>query len=258
MGIVTRKFIDDMNNIYSVRDGVIIREDIKSFIKSTSDWAEAISRTGHGIGWCSPETVLMVTEYDRVYRISRASYEEILGDEETETTQDARSGVMRVEYNDAKYSDEYLNAEDEYKHAPIIQFGRLTVMRLDNLDTEVKEIRKCVLSCNKDKVYTIDDNILVSVGVEDCFWVYEMPWRTYIGKDELHTGCLEMTDCALLISYGRIEYIDAGTALELMNDTYAEINKVSYDGISYTEVRYNSKYFTDEQLNAKIKYPFKE
>lgn len=247
MEYVTRRFITDFDRIYTVNKGVIISQSISAFMSGNPDWFDELIYTGNNVGWNVPDCVLMVTDNDEIYRVSREMFLKVLNDTYTESAPINGGKYIKMRY-DRIYSDEYLKANLLYKTSETVICGQYirTHISLSNEGTA----HDSLISFQKDTVFMVTDHELNSMPVDYYAAMYGSSWKEELHWSESNVGYIAYSDTVLLIDEWNIRNISFSKAIELMNDSYTIITQSNSGANSFFRVNYDKKTFTDKYLET--------
>lgn len=242
---VTRRFIADTSSVYFVSNGCVLRQDISDFMKDNKSWLWDLIGSGENVGWCTPDTVLMVFD-NKISRVSQQMFDRMFRDEFTEHHS---IDVMdfEVSYDADKYTDIYLCASDNYKNDKLVSIVDCSVIRT-TLHSDTPHSRNRILAMSNDCVYTVYNNMIEMMPLRYYIASHGSSWQSCINRmGDKSAVCHEGT--ALLISSHKIWRIRKTKAIELIADKYSRVQEFGSSQLCFN-VEYNIDKYTNVYLGV--------
>lgn len=246
---VVRKFVRDDDKVFFVSNGIVLQESIPSIMSECNDWMDSLTKTDYNVGWSTPDTMLLIDENDHIYRISYDRYKTVLSSKCTSIIGAVRDGCTVIRYDEDTFTYDYLEADNTYKDKLPIQFGRSSMLRLNDLCDNWSEGTRAI-TINRNAVYDVKSGILKVVHADYYEEKYGSDWVEYINDLVGNVGYIGDRAGALMISADKVDYVESKKILELMHATDTVINKTVICGNAYSVLTYDCSRFTDDWLYA--------
>lgn len=250
---ITRRFVMSPNMVFLVSNGVIFSQTITDFISGNSKWLDELLRSGDNVGWSTTDTLLMITDDDKIYRVSLEMYVRMVKDESTSVIPVCNERYDMVTYDCIKYSDEFLQVNKDYKNGDTVRVGQCVVTKL-NLRNDTIHSRNRIIAMESDTVYIIQGKRLSIVPMSYYVGVYGNDWRNRLKRSDDNIGFILDDKMALMIAEGYMDALTRQKALQLISDETTESK--SFIGNACVNVVYNTDKFLDSYLGLTTAYKF--
>lgn len=246
MSEVVRRFVTDIKSLYVVSNGVIYRQKMIDFMCRNRNWADELLSSRNNVGWCDEDTVLMITDSDRICRVSRRDFENMVNAGNVEDISGSHGKYRTVRYDKSIYTNERLQVDYSYKENNYVSVGTcyVTKFKLRYVPSGVNRL----ISLNKSVVFELRSGYLTLTPVSLFIDMYGHCWQDVLYGEDHRIGLAD-ADNGVMICNDRIIPVNRKRADDLIKRADYNARVFDIGGCELIDVVYSTSIFPDDVIS---------